>query len=279
MGPGYNTHNKERITIHSSRPYRDGQLFHSRFLLEKVWGCPSLERRRLWNTKQQPAYLVVTRCLQNMWSANNWDDHIGLQQLLIYRLTEQGIQMSNNKMADTQEPRRAWSRELNADQLKKVLMKGLGNTLFKRQLRRKWLPILPSQSLIFNRWTTQILAWKPNLQREENRSSRRKILGVRLRSTNLGPHGEPGTRSRVVEVGGATDDHHANLTLLVSYSIVYGMVTTFLVVCWASINNQLEKTLKKHHSTEPRWKRHLNADIEWWQETFGDRCLSLSDVL
>ena len=58
----------------------------------------------------------------------------------------------------------------------------------------------------------QILVWKSNLQREENRSTRRKTLGVRLRSTNLSPRAEPRTRSRVVEVGGATDDHYTNLT-------------------------------------------------------------------
>ena len=52
-------------------------------------------------------------------------------------------------------------------------------------MRRKWLPILPSQRLMFHRSTAQILAWKSNLQREENQSTRRKTLGVRLRSTNL----------------------------------------------------------------------------------------------
>ena len=60
----------------------------------------------------------------------------------------------------------------------------------------KWLPILPSQRLMFNRLTAQILAWKSNLQREENRSTQRKTLGVRLRSTNLSPHADsiPGRR-------------------------------------------------------------------------------------
>ena len=82
------------------------------------------------------------------------------------------------------------------------------NTLFDRQLRN-WLPILPSQRRTFNRSIAQILVWKPNLQREENRSTPRKTLalGVRLRSTNLSLRAEPRTRSRVVErVGGATDD-------------------------------------------------------------------------
>ena len=41
-----------------------------------------------------------------------------------------------------------------------------------------------------------------------------KTLGVRLRSTNLSPRAEPRTRSRVMEVGSATDDHYANLTPL-----------------------------------------------------------------
>ena len=31
-----------------------------------------------------------------------------------------------------------------------------------RQLRRKWLPILPNQRLMFNRSRAQILAWKSN---------------------------------------------------------------------------------------------------------------------
>ena len=47
--------------------------------------------------------------------------------------------------------------------------------------------------------------------REENRSTQRKILKVRLRSTNLSPHAEPRIRTRVVEVGGANDYHCANL--------------------------------------------------------------------
>ena len=33
-----------------------------------------------------------------------------------------------------------------------------------------------------------------------------------MRTPNLSPHAEPGNRSRVVEVGGATEDHYANLT-------------------------------------------------------------------
>ena len=48
--------------------------------------------------------------------------------------------------------------------------------------------------------------------REENRSTRRKNLEVRLISTNLSQHAEPRIRTRVVEVGGANDDHYANLT-------------------------------------------------------------------
>ena len=48
--------------------------------------------------------------------------------------------------------------------------------------------------------TAQILQWKLSLQREENLSTHRKILGVRLRSTNLSLRAEPGNRSRVVEV-------------------------------------------------------------------------------
>ena len=49
---------------------------------------------------------------------------------------------------------------------------------------------------MFNRSTAQIMAWNSNLQREENRSTRRKTLGVRLRSTNLSPHADliPGRR-------------------------------------------------------------------------------------
>ena len=35
---------------------------------------------------------------------------------------------------------------------------------------------------------------------DENRSTRRKGLGVRLRSTNLSPRPEPRTRSRFVEI-------------------------------------------------------------------------------
>ena len=34
------------------------------------------------------------------------------------------------------------------------------------------------------------------------------------RWTNLRPHADPGSRSRVVEVGSASDDHYANLTPL-----------------------------------------------------------------
>ena len=47
-------------------------------------------------------------------------------------------------------------------------------------MRRKWLPVLPSQRLMFNRSRAQILMWQPNLQREENRSTRRKTLGSQI---------------------------------------------------------------------------------------------------
>ena len=76
-------------------------------------------------------------------------------------------------------------------------------------MQRKWLPNLSSQRLMFNRLTAQILAWKSNLQREENRSTRRETLGVRLPDRQISAHVR--TRSRVVDVGGATDDHYANL--------------------------------------------------------------------
>ena len=54
--------------------------------------------------------------------------------------------------------------------------------------------------------------WRENwiLWREENRRSRRKTLGVRLGSTNQSPRTSPGTK--VAVVGGAVDDHYANMT-------------------------------------------------------------------
>ena len=84
--------------------------------------------------------------------------------------------------------------------------------LYLSQLRRKWLPILSSQGLMFNRSTAQILEWKSNLQREENRSARRKIPRSQIEIDKSQPPCEPRTRSRVIEVGGASDDHYANLS-------------------------------------------------------------------
>ena len=55
-------------------------------------------------------------------------------------------------------------------------------------------------------------AFYPFLLWEEHRSTRRKNLVVRLRSTNLKPSAKPRIPSRVVEVRGANDDHYANLT-------------------------------------------------------------------
>ena len=69
---------------------------------------------------------------------------------------------------------------------------------------RKWLPILRS-SLRFNYSTAKILEWKLNFLREENRSNRRKNLGVRLRSTNLSPRVEPRTPSPRGHRGGRRD--------------------------------------------------------------------------
>ena len=58
------------------------------------------------------------------------------------------------------------------------------------------------------------ISWESILLRQENRSTRKKPLGDRLRSTNLSSHAEPGTRSRIVEVRGATDDRYAILKSL-----------------------------------------------------------------
>ena len=56
------------------------------------------------------------------------------------------------------------------------------------------------------------LGLKVEFAEEENQSTWRKTIGVRLRSTNLSPHAKPENQSRVVEVGGVTDDQYANLT-------------------------------------------------------------------
>ena len=52
-----------------------------------------------------------------------------------------------------------------------------------------------SQRLMFNCLSAQIFVWKLNLQREEKPEYPDKTLGVRLRSTNLSPHEQPGNRS------------------------------------------------------------------------------------
>lgn len=51
--------------------------------------------------------------------------------------------------------------------------------------------------------------------KEENQSIQRKTLGGRLTSRNLTPI-ESKPRSQVVKVGGAIDDHYANLTSLIA---------------------------------------------------------------
>ena len=61
---------------------------------------------------------------------------------------------------------------------------------------------------MFNRSTVQISAWKSNLQREENRSTRLKWdqqISTHVQSLKI----DPGS---IVEVEGASDDHYANLT-------------------------------------------------------------------
>ena len=63
----------------------------------------------------------------------------------------------------------------------------------QRHLRRKCLSNLPIQRLIFNRLAAQIFAWKSSLHKEENQSTWRKALGVRLRSPNFSPCAEPWT--------------------------------------------------------------------------------------
>ena len=63
-----------------------------------------------------------------------------------------------------------------------------------------------------------IISWELIMGRDKNRSTRRKTLGVRLRSTNLSRvHEGSGSHSPVVEVRGINDDHFANLTALSSY--------------------------------------------------------------
>ena len=44
------------------------------------------------------------------------------------------------------------------------------------------------------------ISWESILLREENRSTRRKTHGVRLRLINLSSHVEPGSRTRVVDL-------------------------------------------------------------------------------
>ena len=74
-----------------------------------------------------------------------------------------------------------------------------------RQLRRKWLLILPSQRLMFNRSTAESRICRgrktgvPGEKPSESDWDRQISSHVR-------------TRSLVVEVGGATDNHYANLT-------------------------------------------------------------------
>ena len=71
--------------------------------------------------------------------------------------------------------------------------------------------ILPSQRLKFN---GSDLGVKVQFAEEEKLGTWRKTLGIRLGLTNLSPHVEPRTRSQVVEVGSATDDHYASLTTI-----------------------------------------------------------------
>ena len=78
-------------------------------------------------------------------------------------------------------------------------------------------PFFLARGYLFNRSTTQMMAWKLNLQREENRRTRKKTFGVRLRSTNLSSRAELGSRSRVVEVRDASDDSYTNLSPPDSY--------------------------------------------------------------
>ena len=52
------------------------------------------------------------------------------------------------------------------------------------------------------------IGWESILRREENRSTRRKTLGVRLRSTETQPTYDPSQSwTRVAEVGSSVDDH------------------------------------------------------------------------
>ena len=107
-------------------------------------------------------------------------------------------------------------------------------------MRRKWLSILASQRLMFNRSMAQILAWKSNLQREENRHTRRKTLRVRLRSINLSPRAD----SILGHRGGRRDwwplrqpDSIPVLILIWSIAAVFLVIPDLILICF--INRQL----------------------------------------
>ena len=92
--------------------------------------------------------------------------------------------------------------------------------------------------------TTQILAGKLILRREENQTTRRKPLGVRLRSTNHSPRTSPGSND--IPSGERTSRHYnkfhfpEEINCIVSSSnmayIVYskGLLLAFSNVCHSS---------------------------------------------
>ena len=113
------------------------------------------------------------------------------------------------------------------------------------------MPILPSQSLMFRRSTAQILEWKSNLQREENWNTRRKTLRIRLRWINLSPRAEPRARTQVVEMGGATDDHYANLTPLAPRMWIHSFFLPFsLTINVKTVNSSINSN---HRIYESKW--------------------------
>ena len=89
------------------------------------------------------------------------------------------------------------------------------------------MPVLPRQRfiVILKSIDNSDLGWKVEFtergKAENPQKNPRVAIEMRLRSTNPSPRAGRSSRSQAVEVGGANDDHYANLTLPMLINVPY----------------------------------------------------------
>ena len=117
--------------------------------------------------------------------------------------------------------------------------------------------------MFLNRPTVQILAWKSNLQREENRSTRRKTLGIRSQPTcaahdsNLGYRS--GKRDRcVTNTPMAQDFRILGVYLQITQYQLYSILVVLLILRWLLFSC----FFNSFHTTNSGWLQERSLVIK-----------------